>query len=117
MGRQQHADNGMRCCFKADCQQCEHPGDWCSKDAATCTDCGGKQWCTVNQTEEAGNNSSATQSAAEVLAEMESSPQVAMVFGAFAGMALLAGVLRRGRRAPPGAHVPLLDQEAAAESS
>merc|ERR1719198_1277991 len=107
----------MRCCYKANCTQCEHPGDWCSKDAATCKDCGGVQLCTVNQTEDAGNNSSTAPSAAEVLAQMESRPQAAMAFGAFAGMALLAGVLHRGRRAPTGADVPLLDQEAAAESS
>merc|ERR1719443_1611972 len=39
----------MQCCYKSNCQKCEHPGDWCNKDAANCKDCGGVELCTEEQ--------------------------------------------------------------------
>jgi hypothetical protein len=113
---QEHADDDMRCCYKANCQSCEHPRDWCNKDAATCKDCGGVQLCTDEQISEAAIGPSAGPSATEVLAEVGSGPQAAMVIGAFTGVALLTGVLRRSRRGPLGVYVPLLDEEATTES-
>merc|ERR1712216_154359 len=112
MGQKQeddNQDNGMTCCYKANCSQCEHPGDWCSKSAAKCKDCGGVQMCTANKTKTESNSSSAL-SAAEVLAKMESSPKLVLTFGAFAGMVLLAGVFRRSRQ-DPSFYVPLVDPE------
>ena len=38
------SDVGSCCYSKTGPSDCEHPGDWCSKTEAKCTDCGGTFW-------------------------------------------------------------------------